>query len=367
MTITKYLTLAFLGLSAIVQAQVSPTEVVLDGKSLEFRSNVSGGAITSIRLKSANINPLSWSLTKDQMPKNNQAGTPFAGHFLCLNRWGAPSDPEIEAGIPHNGDIHLATWLVSPIDTNGGMLSYSTTTTSEREMTKLTRTVRMPQITGFVLVSEAMQNTGVLGRVTNMVQHPTIGPPFLTSQTILSSNADLGFDQATDPKLLVQKEFTWPMGKLESGPADLTKTNDERGYVTSHIFSKGQKYAWVTAIDPNTNVLFGYLWKAEDYPWLNVWHYADKGKPVAQGLEFGTAGLGKPYSYLLANDVNFHGRHSFEYIEAKETKVKSYLALLFKVPPTLRQVASIDIVSGSIMLKGKDGASMMIPLQGLKF
>ena len=57
-----------------------------------------GGAIVDFHLKSNKINPFTWKVSTAQMPANNKSGAVFQGHFLCLGRWGAPTD---EIGRAH--------------------------------------------------------------------------------------------------------------------------------------------------------------------------------------------------------------------------------------------------------------------------
>ena len=45
-------------------------------------------------------------------------------------------------------------------------------------------------------MEDDITNTNPLGRVWNVVQHPTLGPPFLDWDTVVDSNATTGFAQA---------------------------------------------------------------------------------------------------------------------------------------------------------------------------
>src|SRR5689334_16816575 len=70
-----------------------------------------GGAITNFHLKNiAQINPLSFAFTKEQMPENNKNGAPYQGHFLCAGRWGLPSENEIKNGVPNHGEAANIVW-----------------------------------------------------------------------------------------------------------------------------------------------------------------------------------------------------------------------------------------------------------------
>lgn len=58
------------------------------------------------------------------------------------------------------------------------------------------RTISIAENDAVYAVKEVVQNINPLGRVFNMVQHPTLAAPFLDETTVVHCNASLGFDQA---------------------------------------------------------------------------------------------------------------------------------------------------------------------------
>jgi hypothetical protein len=82
------------------------------------------------------------------------------------------------------------------------------------------------------------------------------------------------------------------------------------------------------------------VWKTAEYPWFNAWRHVEKGKPLARGLEFGTTGLHQPFPILVAKGRIF-GRSLFEYLDAGETRTKSYTCFLFQIPRDYRGAESI--------------------------
>ena len=56
---------------------------------------VGGGGLIEFRLRDHALNPLNWRVTPDLEPPVT-AGKPYLqGHFLCLDRWGPPSEAEL--------------------------------------------------------------------------------------------------------------------------------------------------------------------------------------------------------------------------------------------------------------------------------
>jgi len=332
---------------------ISPTDsvVVLQNSEVSLAMHLFGGAFTSFVHQRQPVNPLTWSLAAGQMPENNRQGAPFRGHFLCLGRWGSPSAGEIAAGVPHNGEPANSWWKLQKRDGQAVTVS----ATAPLDGLEITRKVTLSPVSPVFQVSERVTNTFSLGRPWNMVQHPTIGPPFLTRQTVVQTSAGAGFMQKwsfPDPGIAA---YQWPNGFLDSLktlPVDLRQMSTEN-YVTTHIFDEDTTTGWVTAFDPESRLLYGFVWKTTDYPWLNVWNYNQNGQPFAKGLEFGTTGIGRPYRDLLMNDTRFNDRASFEYLDAGETAEKSYACFIMPLPQSFGELHSITASSQTIYLHGK--------------
>lgn len=333
--------------------------VTVENDEFVLGINAVGGAFVDFHLKQEPLNPFGWTLLESQMPDNNRPYT-FDGHFLCTGRWGSPSPGEIKAGIPHNGEVNTQQWDIVSSPSAPGFKIMNMTCTAPIEKLDVERKVMIPESGNYFIVKEKFTNNLPIGRLSNVVQHGTIAAPFLTESTIINTNATLGFDQRTNYKYLEDSSFTWPNGKMADGTEiDLSRVVSEKGFVTSHIFEDST--GWITALNPEENILMGYIWKTREYPWLNVWHMSKDGKPFVQGLEFGTTGLGQPYELLAEQNVTFYGRKSFEYIDAGETQEKSWICFMVMVPNALEEVSSIDLLEDKLMIAYDGG---QIELQG---
>ena len=128
-------------------------------------------------------------------------------------------------------------------------------------------------------------------------------------------------------------------------------TSDISGHdVSSFVFEQAEKYGWVTACNPAARLLIGYVWRREEYPWLNVWRYILKGRVTARGLGFGTTGYHQPYADLVRTG-RILDLPLYEYIDAGETVTKSYAAFLLKIPADYRGVSELSYQSGRLTLK----------------
>lgn len=305
------------------------TAVRLQNEAVRLEIDSYGGAFTEFVNLANPVNPLTWALSDEQMPENNQDGAPFKGHFLCLGRWGSPSPGEIEAGIPHNGEQSNTMWEIVEQSEEAVVM----TNEAPLDGLSIRREVEMATGDPAFTVTETIRNTGSLGRASNVVQHVTLGPPFLSGEMTVQTNAAKGFNQKfayPDPH---RYEYVWPEGFMDTigTKANLRQTSLEHNYVTTHIFDPADTFGWVMAYNPREGLLLGYVWRLEDYPWLNIWNHHQDGEPVAKGLEFGTTGIGRPYRDLLETDTRFHGRNSWEYLDAGEEVEKSFLGFILDV------------------------------------
>ena len=144
-----------------------------------------------------------------------------------------------------------------------------------------------------------------------------------------------------------EPEVRWPKALQRNGTeVDLRYLADDPSpNVVSFLID--EEYGWVTASSPDTGLLLGYLWKASDYPWLNIWRHVKNGRPFARGLEFGTSGLHKPGHDLVAKGRIFD-QALYRFIDADETQAFRYAMFLAEIPNDFSGVETVNL-DGSII------------------
>jgi len=313
---------------------------------------MAGGGIIEFRFLDQEVNPLNWEIPRDMASIDQPY---LRGHFLCLDRWGAPSESEAKHGVPFHGEAPRVFWRI--VDQVHCVEGYQQATIAcELPLARINvkRTLRLYKDEAFLVVQERVTNVGKLGRIYNMVQHPSIAPPFLDPATIIDSNAQYGFVQGGIVPESRETAYMWPNALIQGNVVDLRHFRNEDADLTysdvsAFIFDDREKYGWVTACSPNSGLLLGYLWKTEDYPWLDIWRARSKGQVVARGLEFGTTGYHQPYAELVRTG-RILDRPLYEYIDAGETVEKSYAAFLFKVPSDFQGIAEVAYRGGELKL-----------------
>ena len=344
-------------ISCIVMSHLSSGDesrpiVKMESGKAELVIDLGGGSISEYRLKSHDLNPLQWdSLSFSPTPDEDPPMHPRSmGHFLCLDRWGSVSDAEKALGMHQHGEAAQVWWAVShEMKSATGKLNARVKAQLPMAGINVERSVHMHQESAVVVVEEFVTNENSIGRIYNIVQHPTIGPPFLSESTIVDSNASRGFMQERPMPNPEDPEVQWPKAlQLDGTEVDLRFLGgDHTPAVASFIIE--DEYAWVTATSPETGLLLGYIWKTSDYPWLNIWRHVRDGKPFARGLEFGTSGLHKPGHDLVAKGRIFD-EALYRYIDADETQSFKYAMFLCEVPEDFGGVKSVRYADSQIIV-----------------
>ncbi len=301
--------------------------------------DLGGGSLVDFHATGA-INPLGWLAPDDRDVPNR----PMA-HFLCCDRWGQPSPGEQAAGMPFHGEATRVPWTLGIAPPREASLMASLPISG----IDILRRARLAHGAAVLRVDETFHNVRKVGKIHNVVQHPTLGPPFLDAETVVDSNAGKGFSQHAplpDPE---RTSFRWPRAVHDGDP---------RPNVASFVID--DPLGWVVACSPATRTFVGYLWKREHYPWFNCWRHVDEqGKPLARGLEFGTTGLHQPFDVLVSKGTIL-GRPLVAFLDAGAKTTRSYLAFTGSLPDRWDGVRSVALRGTRILVVGKGGGSVQL-------
>jgi hypothetical protein len=228
------------------------------------------------------------------------------------------------------------------------------------------RVIRMSRLNLVFKVQEEITNENPLGRIFNIVQHPTIAPPFLDASTIVNCNGARGFAQGGSLPTPEEPSTEWPNARKKNGQVvDLRRLeSDPDPNVVSYVIE--DPIGWVTAASPTHGWLIGYFWRTSDYPWVSLWRDVRDGKPAARGLEFGSTGLHQPFGTLVKK-WRIWDRPLFEYIDAGEKITKTYTAFLCPIPKDFKGVNSLRIAGELLYLSEgvpQNGREFIVSLRG---
>lgn len=308
-----------------------------------------GGQIAEFQHKATGVNPL-W---KPQWPsiepstydraRHSEYGSDaesrvlsgIMGHTLCLDMFGGPSPEEAAAGITVHGEAPVnpyristaANELVATVELPAAQLGFE-------------RRIRLEG--PWARISETVENLASLDRPAAWTQHVNLGSPFLEKgETLLripGTRSKVSEDDFGRFGCMKRgAEFDWPhVPHIDGGTADLRVfTNaDVSGGFTTHLMDPGLERAFMFAWSPRTRVLFGYIWKRSDFPWVGIWEENHSrlqppwnGKTMTRGIEFGVSPLPESRRRMIERNRLF-GEPCYRWIPARTSVRVEYSAFI---------------------------------------
>ncbi len=289
-------------------------QVHLENEIIRLTLLPGGGHIAAVELKENGVNALwdpPWD-TVDPSAYDPVAHPQFgqgvdgrllagiAGHNLCFDIFGVPSDEEAAAGLGVHGEASSVDWEVEAGD--GWLEARADLPLAGMQVE---RRLELPTGRGRVAITEAATNLTGIDRPVGWTQHATLGPPFLEKgRTLFEISAtrskvmEAEFAPGAD-RFVAGAEFDWPMAPLAAGGTDdmrRTVASDASGAYTAHLMDPSLDEAFFATYQPGTETLFGYVWRRADFPWLGIWeenhsrsHAPWNGRTLTRGMEFGVS------------------------------------------------------------------------------
>ena len=296
-----------------------PNETTFNGRRAVFIENdhlrvtvlPGGGHIAEVHDKATGVNPLwvpPWTSIEpsqfdaarhrdygDGVDAPLLAG--ISGHNLCLDIFGGPSEDEARAGLPVHGEASSADY-----DVRGGG---SALTARARLPLAGLEVERELELRGrAVWIRETVRNTGGADRPIGWTQHVTLGPPFLEKGRT-EFRASMGHSRVFESAfgaadyLTAGADFDWPDApRIGGGWADLRRFSSApaSGAYTAHLADPGRADAFFVAFSPSSRLVFGYVWRRADFPWMGIWdenlsrsHAPWNSRTLTRGMEFGVS------------------------------------------------------------------------------
>lgn len=341
----------------------SRKSIVFDTPVARMVVDLAGGSIAEFRSTNTKVNPLNWA-----QPAARDTSIRGFGHFLCLDRWGPASEAESARGMPYHGEAANVGWSVArEVSGSGDVLEAEMSAKLPKAGLSVRRVIQISRQNLVFKVREEITNDNPIGRIFNIVQHPTIAPPFLNENTIVNCNGRKGFAQGGTLPTPEEPSDDWPNARQKNGQVvDMRRLeSDPNPNVVSYVIE--EEHGWVTAANPAQGWLIGYFWQTSDYPWVSLWRDVRDGKPAARGLEFGSTGLHQPFS-ILVKKGRIWDRPLFEYIDAGEKMTKTYTAFLCPIPKDFKGVDALRIEGEMLTLRegtAQKSRSFIVSLRGL--
>jgi hypothetical protein len=327
--------------------------VQLENETLRVTLLADGCHIAEIFHKQAAISPLwipPWLTANiEQDAETAEAYGPdrhflasVMGHHVCLDMFGEPSESERSAGFELHGEASLVSYDCFVAD---GKIH--ATAHLERSALRLSRSIHLGADGYSVSICETVENLLPIDRPIAWTQHVTLGPPFLVpGVTRIRMNPIRSRVANTNPEqgeLNSGADFTWPNAPShDEGTRNLSIFADRnRGAsLTTHRMESNVSDVGFTVFCPLRNMIFGYRWNSQDFPWLVMWE-ENKSRhdipwsheTVACGLEFGVSPFPESRREMVDRGSLFD-TSTFRWLGAKTKVSASYSAFLYSADQT---------------------------------
>jgi hypothetical protein len=188
----------------------------------------------------------------------------------------------------------------------------------------LTRTVEAADGENIFYVTSRLESALTVDRPVSWAEHATIGPPFMETGKVAvdmpASNCRVRpYKPGAIPgRLVYNRDFKWPMAPTkDGGQADLRVIPTDHNWLdlASCQMDPSRKLAFVTALHLEKHLLYGYVFRREDYPWLMSWMNYTGDNRAARGMEFSSQPFDISHQETVAMSPLF-GTPTFRWLPA---------------------------------------------------
>jgi hypothetical protein len=353
MTISR-LAAGFLAVMAVSAQQATrPPDMVLANDRIQLTILGTGGTFSKLLLRDGEpVSPLA-----------------AIGHFLALDGFGAPSDQERAAGMPFHGEASKQVVKVLPSPDSGSARSIAFQIPLPLAQETLSRTIEIVEGENVVYVSSSLQSLIATDRPISWAEHATIGPPFLARGKTVVDMPALNcrvrpFKPGPIPgHLAYERDFQWPLAPTtDSRQADLRLVPTDANYLdlASCQMDPKRKWAFVTALQLDKDLLFGYVFRQQDFPWLMSWMNYTGDNRAARGMEFSTQPFDISHQETVAMSPLF-GTPTFRWLPAKATLQTRFLMFYVRVPEGFTGIDDVVLDGGKLTVVDRSGQRLVLP------
>jgi hypothetical protein len=342
--------------------------LTLSNDKLQMTITLQGSAIASLILTddAEKLNPL-WNpmrLARELGHESPFNGT--LGHFVCVDGFGPVSAEERAAGLPGHGEAHMTRFDRTPAKGGGNSASLTARLPIVQEV--FTRSFHMVDGENVVYVDSQLENLLGIDRPVNWAEHATVAAPFLAPGSsvidlsgVRSQTRPYAIDPAsakknpTERRLASGRDFTWPMAPDLNGKLiDLRQIPDNPHYLdhATTLLDPSRKFEWVTSLNFSRRLIYGYVFRREDYPWIQYWGNYPAVTQAVRGMEFGTQPYDVPRREAITMGSMFE-TPSYRWLPAKSRIESHFLLFYARIPEGFRKVDDVRLENGRIVIEDR--------------
>jgi hypothetical protein len=235
------------------------------------------------------------------------------------------------------------------------------------------RTLRIVDGENVIYVDSELESLLAFDRPINWGEHATISGSFLEQgKTVTDMSATRAMtrsyeSEAVDPpdhhNLADFKEFKWPMAPTVNGaPVDMrvsptiTPVMDQ----TTSLMNPSRKLAYVTALHPVRQALLGYVFRREEYPWIQIWDsYPGEGRRSYRGMEFAVQPFDLPRRDVIQANSLFD-TPTYRWLPANSKITSGFIMFYTRTPEGFSQVDDVVLENGQLTIVDRRNGKQVV-------
>lgn len=289
------------------------------------------------------------------------------GHFPCLDGFGVPSKEEAAAGFPEHGEAQARRFRIVSQGKTGGTSSLELAVELPLARENVTRRMQVKDGENVIYVDTEVESLLAFDRPVSWAEHATLGPPFLEKgQTVVDVPAIQCRVRPEKPhdlpnRLIFGRDFTWPMApRVDGGLADLRLTPKEKKLdLATCALDPKRELGFVTALRLDKRLLFGYVFRRAEFPWLMNWMYFTGDERAARGIEFSSQPFDVPRREAVEANPMF-GVPSFRWLPAKSKIRSRYLMFYTRAPEGMKRVDEVTLRDGRLVIEDRTSGARVV-------
>jgi len=358
---------------ALAQTPAAPKEDVVYNRPVYLISNdklevavvKQGGSMLRIRIQgdAQGLSPFGNPEMVPQVPDRRKLQGPMVGHFVCVDGFGSPSAEERAAGLAMHGEAYLQPWKVMAAEKQGATTTVKFNVNMPLLQESFTRVLRMVDNESVIYVDSELESQVAFDRTANWGEHPFLFPPFLEAgNTVVdmsgtrsrtrtypgrSGGQRLPFPQGQD--------FTWPLVPGTDGtPVDLRTAAADAVWMghTTTLMEPSRRLSYVTVLNTARHYLLGYVFRQEEFPWVQNYMNYTKDGWSGRGVEFATQPFDLPRRDMLALNRMFD-TPVYRLLPAKSKIAARFLLFYVQSPEGMTRVDDVRLVNGTIVVEDR--------------
>jgi hypothetical protein len=354
--------------SAVAQQQTTVFEdrpaLVLSNDKIALTVMTEGGAMAQIVLADdkEKINPI-WNPYWIARQAGLSRPTSFSrGHFVCIDGFGPVSAEERAAGLPFHGEAYMLPWALQSNQKTGNTQSAAFSVGLPLAQETFARTYHIVDGENIVWVDSAVTSLLSFDRPVFWAEHATISAPFLepgkvaVDMPVTRGKTKAVPSQANPPRQLRSfADFTWPMAPTADGQLFDVRTAPMKPNTTEHLTSlvdPSRRLGFVTALHPEKRLLIGWVFRREEFPWIQTWLSHPGPNRMTRGLEFATQPFDLPRAEVLKHGPLFDAP-VLRILPAKSTIASSFLMFYTSVPDGFLKVDDVQLGGGKLVIEDR--------------